>query len=56
MNTIVIEDSPNGILSAKGAGCFVYGVTSSFSEDILRDAGADDIVAGYKDLERKLGW
>jgi beta-phosphoglucomutase-like phosphatase (HAD superfamily) len=56
MNTIVIEDSPNGILSAKGAGCFVYGITSSFSEDILRNAGADDIVAGYKDLERKLGW
>jgi beta-phosphoglucomutase-like phosphatase (HAD superfamily) len=53
---IVIEDSPNGILSAKSAGCFVYGITNSFSEEIFRNAGADDIVVGYKDLERKLGW
>ena len=54
-NTIVIEDSPNGILSAKSAGCFVCGITSSFSESILRNAGANDIVCGYKDLERKFG-
>jgi beta-phosphoglucomutase len=50
LNTIVIEDSPNGIISAKRAGCFVYGLTSSFSADKLREAGADIIVDSYDEL------
>ncbi len=54
-NTIVIEDSPNGILSAKDAGCFVYGLTSSFSEAVLKEYGADDIIDSYPALEKKLG-
>jgi beta-phosphoglucomutase-like phosphatase (HAD superfamily) len=49
-STIVIEDSPNGIISAKRAGCFVYGLTSSFSSEILIKAGADIIVNSYNDL------
>ena len=54
-NTIVIEDSPNGICSAKKAGCFVFGITNSFSGEILREAGADEIVGSYKELEIGIG-
>lgn len=53
-NTIVIEDSPNGIISAKKAGCFVYGITSSFSSLILKQAGADEIINGYGELIKKI--
>jgi beta-phosphoglucomutase-like phosphatase (HAD superfamily) len=38
---LVIEDAPNGIAAAKAAGCRCLGLTSSFSEQTLRDAGAD---------------
>jgi beta-phosphoglucomutase len=55
-STIVIEDSPNGIISAKKAGCFVYGLTSSFDGKTLMDAGADEIVDSYKSLMRKLSF
>jgi len=54
--TIVIEDSPNGIISAKRAGCFVYALTSSFSEGILTEAGADEVVRSYDELIYKLGF
>jgi len=53
-NTIVIEDSPNGIIAAKEAGCFVYALTSSFAGEILRNAGADEVVENYAELESKL--
>jgi len=52
--SIVIEDSPNGIISAKKAGCFVYGITSSFSPGVLLEAGADFVVTSYPELEREL--
>ena len=54
--TIVIEDSPNGIISAKKAGCFVYALTSSFSGGILAEAGADEVVRSYDELIYKLGF
>jgi beta-phosphoglucomutase-like phosphatase (HAD superfamily) len=54
LNTIVIEDSPNGIISAKKAGCFTYGLTSSFKSHILMKAGADDIIESYEELIKKL--
>ena len=53
LNTIVIEDSPNGIISAKKAGCFTYGLTSSFKSHILMKAGADDIIESYEELIKK---
>lgn len=54
LDSIVIEDSPNGIISAKKAGCFVYGLTTSFQRDILREAGADEIVDSFGELIKKL--
>ncbi|MEA2734371.1 MAG: hypothetical protein QOE14_822 [Humisphaera sp.] len=44
---LVIEDAPNGIMAAKAAGCRCLGLMSSFTEQTLRDAGADDVA---KDL------
>lgn len=52
--SIVIEDSPNGIISAKKAGCFVYGLTSSFQSHELIIAGADEIISSYEELIKKL--
>jgi HAD superfamily hydrolase (TIGR01509 family) len=54
--SIVIEDSPNGIISAKRAGCFVYGLTGSFQSHILSEAGADVTVESYADLMNKIGF
>jgi HAD superfamily hydrolase (TIGR01509 family) len=53
-HTIVIEDSPTGIVSAKKAGLFVYGLTSSFHRHLLKEAGADDIIDSYNDLVKKI--
>jgi beta-phosphoglucomutase len=52
--SIVIEDSPNGIISAKKAGCFVYAITTSFPSDVLIEAGADFIFRSYPELEKEL--
>jgi len=54
-NTVVIEDYPNGIISAKKAGCFVYGIIGSFSSEILIESGADEIVESYEELENIIG-
>ncbi|MDR0349120.1 MAG: HAD family phosphatase [Tannerella sp.] len=53
-DTIVIEDSPNGIHSAKQAGCKVFALATSFKTEQL--AGADEICAGYAELSAKLGF
>ncbi len=42
---VVVEDAPNGIQAAKAAGAGCIGVTSSFPEGLLREAGADRIAA-----------
>ena len=55
-HTIVIEDSPTGIVSAKTAGLFVYGLTSSVHRHLLTEAGADDIIDSYNDLVKKLNF
>jgi beta-phosphoglucomutase len=55
-NSIVIEDSPNGIISAKKAGCFVYALISSFPADTLMKAGADEIIVSYDELTMKLNY
>ena len=52
--SIVIGDSPNGIRSAKSAGCFVYAITSSFPEQTLLEAGADKVVGSFNDLTKVL--
>jgi HAD superfamily hydrolase (TIGR01509 family) len=49
----VIEDSINGIIAAKEAGCNVIGITTSFSEEKLLNAGADMVVDDFSSL---YGW
>ena len=53
-NTIVIEDSPNGIISGKKAGCRVYALTTSFSKEDLTQAGADKIFDDFEQLKNAL--
>jgi len=52
---LVIEDSDNGIRSAKAAGCVVAGITTTFPADVLKSCGADVIFNTYEDLSRLLG-
>lgn len=47
---VVIEDSVNGVLSGKAAGCKVIGLTTSFPETALYQAGADVVIGGYKEV------
>jgi beta-phosphoglucomutase len=51
---LVIEDSDNGILSAKGAGCVACGITTTFNSRKLKTAGADIIVDSFSELEKML--
>ncbi|MDB5049017.1 MAG: hypothetical protein JWO30_2088 [Fibrobacteres bacterium] len=51
---LVIEDSKNGIVSAKGAGCKVAAITTSFTHTELMDAEADYLVNGFAELARLL--
>lgn len=44
---IVIEDAANGVTAAKNAGIKCLGVTSSFSRELLKDAGAYEV---FEDL------
>jgi beta-phosphoglucomutase-like phosphatase (HAD superfamily) len=53
--TLVIEDSPNGIRSAKSADCTVVAITTAFESNELRMAGADIVVASFAELEHELG-
>jgi beta-phosphoglucomutase-like phosphatase (HAD superfamily) len=43
---LVIEESVR-IVAARAAGCFSAGLTTSFSEASLREAGADIVVGSY---------
>jgi HAD superfamily hydrolase (TIGR01549 family) len=47
---IVIEDSINGILSGKAAGCRVIALTTTFPREDLLKAGADFIVDSFAEL------
>ena len=47
---IVIEDSDNGIISAKAAGCVAIGITTTFDKNKLIEAGADHVVNEFKEL------
>lgn len=48
--TFVVEDSGNGILSAKAAGCQVIGITTSFPKKALLEKGADFVVSSFKEM------
>ena len=49
---IAIEDSPNGIKSARDSGCTVVGLTSSFNQFELKEAGADFIIESFDEFYR----
>ena len=51
---LVIEDAVNGIVAARAADCFSAGLTTSFSEASLREAGADIVVGSYSELKMLL--
>ena len=52
---LVIEDSVNGILAAKGAGCPVVGLTTSYPAALLHAAGADQVCESFGEILALLG-
>jgi len=46
----VIEDSTNGVIAAKAAGCVAIGIITTFDSETLRAAGADLVVASFAEL------
>jgi beta-phosphoglucomutase len=52
---LVVEDSPNGIRSAKSAQCRIAALTTAFQAPELYSAGADVVVKTYAGLGRELG-
>lgn len=55
-STIVIEDSINGVIAGKAAGCTVCGLTTSFDADTLIKAGADFVCKSYPEIEKKFNF
>lgn len=53
---VAIEDSPNGILSSKGAGVVTIGVSNTFAPDVLKEAGADYICLNSLLLLNTINW
>jgi HAD superfamily hydrolase (TIGR01509 family) len=53
-NCMVIEDAVSGVISGKAAGCFVVGITTSFPANDLAAAGADLVLASFRDLESRV--
>jgi len=51
---LVVEDSTNGVRSAKTAGCQTVGITTSVSSDALFAAGADIVVPGFPEVSKIL--
>lgn len=50
----IIEDSLNGIVAAKAAGCVTVGITTTFDAGKLSEAGADVIVESFVELRQVL--
>jgi HAD superfamily hydrolase (TIGR01509 family) len=53
-NCLVIEDSDNGVISGKRAGCRVCGITNTFPKEKLEAVGADVIVKNFEELAKIL--
>ena len=47
---MVVEDSLNGVKSAKAAGCRVAGITTTFSKARLLECGADLVIDHFSEL------
>jgi beta-phosphoglucomutase len=54
VEALVIEDSPNGVRSARAAGTYVVAITTAFAPLELSAAGAHQLVAGFDELSRDL--
>ena len=48
---IAIEDSPSGIVSAKGAGIRTFGITSTQTPETLHELGAFLTISDFADLQ-----
>jgi len=53
-NCWVIEDSTNGVIAAKAAGCVAIGIVTTFDSATLHTAGADLIVGSFAELRKIL--
>lgn len=51
---VVIEDSRNGVRAAKGAGCVVIGLTTTYAAAELTAAGADMICSSFEEIAAQL--
>jgi beta-phosphoglucomutase len=48
----VIEDSDNGIRSAKAAGCVAIGITTTFPSKVLFACGADSVAENFAEISK----
>lgn len=48
---VVFEDAKVGIQAAKAAGMYAVGITTTNPAQVLWDAGADEVVAHFRDLD-----
>lgn len=53
-NAIVVEDAKNGIQAAKAAGCMCLGLATSFTQQELKDEGADWTADNLADVPAEL--
>lgn len=53
---IVIEDSPNGVLSGKRAGVITIGVVNTFDVESLREAGANYVCLKPNLIQNIINW
>lgn len=51
---VIVEDSYQGVLAAKAAGCRAIGLTHSFPQERLQKAGADEVLDSFTELEALL--
>ena len=52
--TLVVEDSLNGVIAGKAAGCHVAAITTSFPKSLLLNQGADHTVDNFLQLRELL--
>lgn len=45
--SVAFEDSGSGLRAARGAGAHVFGISSSLAPDLLRQAGAHEVIADF---------
>ncbi len=53
---LVVEDAPSGVKAAKSACARCLGLTTSFSEAVLRESGADHIAPDLAHLPQDFHW